>query len=140
MLTSLIRKAKCDYLINTLEEGAGNSKKTWSVVNDLLGRKRSSNSNLFVHQGRNLTDSLDIVEEFNNYFSNVAEILAQPIEDPRISYERYLPEPVHFSFYLRSTSCAEINTIITSMKKKSSGHDDVSISIIKECKEVVTPF
>ena len=99
MLTSLIRKAKNDYLINTLKEGAGNSKKTWNVVNDLLGRKRNSNSNVFVHQGRNLTDSLHIAEEFNNYFSNLAENLAQRIENFRISYERCLTEPVHFFLF-----------------------------------------
>ena len=140
MLTSIIREAKSKNNKNTLEKNKGDAKKTWEMLNNLLGKDRKRNADTYVNQGVNLTDSFDIADGFNNYFSSVAENLAERIEEPRTHFSNYLPPPVPFSFYLRPTTSVEISNIITTMKKKSPGYDDVNISIIKECKEVVIPF
>lgn len=140
MLTSIIRKFKDNYYINFLNESEGNCEKQWKVINDLLNRNKKISTNVFVSQGVNITDNCVIAEGFNNYFCYVADDLVGQLGESRIPFDRSLPQPVPFSFYLRPTTCSEISSIIFSIKKKSPGHDDVNIRVIIECKEIVRIF
>ena len=140
MLTSVIRTAKENHYKSTLKENSSNAKGTWKIVNDLLGRKCKVNPVSFISQGEATSDNVSISEGFNEYFCNVANTLAQNIEDTPTSFDSYLPQPVSFSFYLRPTSRHEINSVINNLKMTSPGFDDIHIKVIKACKEEISPF
>ena len=132
MLTSIIKIAIVN--MSTLKDNARNPSKTWQIINDILKRKNRSNCKSFIVQGKSITDNQEIANGFNDYFCNIANKLAQSIEVPQKHFKDYLPPSVPFSFYFRPTNQHEVGNIIDSMKKKSPGHDDISISVIKACK------
>ena len=70
----------------------------------------------------------------------MAHNLAQQIEDSEISFKRYLPHSTPFSFFLRPTNFQEVNTVISNLKNSSPGHDGIHINVIKECKDIISPF
>lgn len=141
LLTALIKTARNNYYKSTLNENTGNPAKTWQIVNDILGRKtKSKECESFTVQGEPISDKQEIANEFNNYFCSVADNLTQTIGDQHPSFENYLPPSTPFSFYFRPTNHHEIDKIINSMKKKSPGHDDISITVIKACTQEITPF
>ena len=104
MLTSVIREAKENYRKSMLKENAGNTKGTWKILNDLLGKRQKSGPTSFIFKGESISDSNLIAKGFNDYFSNIGSKLAQDIEEPSIPFHRHLPQPPLFSFYLRPTT------------------------------------
>lgn len=68
-----------------------------------MGRNKRSNSTTLVINNESVSDAFKIAEGFDNYFSCVAENLAQDVEEIDPSYELF------YSFYLRSTTLHEIN-------------------------------
>lgn len=140
MLTTLIRKAKENHYKYKLEN-AGDSKRKWEVINDILGRKcKTSIPSSFVFHGRTTENDYEIGEGFNDYFCNIASTLAESIQPTDSSFEDYLPEPVPYSFAYILTSATEIEEVIKSLKIASPGHDDIHIKVIKECSEEISQF
>ena len=139
-LTTVIRAAKQNYYQNKLNKDADNSKKIWRTIDTLLGRKQCKPSSSFVHNNTSLNDPQDVVEAFNHHFSSIGNSLAVNSRDTQSSYKDYMPPPVPFSFFLRPTTQSEIDSIISSIKGFSSGHDDINTTIIKECSDLISPF
>ena len=55
-------------------------KKTWSFINNSLNRnKKKNNSTEFNVNDQTITDENHITEEFNNYFINIGNKLAEKI-------------------------------------------------------------
>ena len=105
-----------------------------------MGKKNKMIPTSFTCQGENITESFSIAKLFNEYFCDVANNLAQNIENTTLSFKNYLPQPVIYSFYLQPASCEEINDVIYKLRLTSSGVDDVHMKVIKACKEEMSPF
>ena len=54
-------------------------KKTWSVINSVLGRKKGKQLFKLSVDGVEIKDEVKIANEFNDYFSNVAKNLVDKI-------------------------------------------------------------
>ena len=69
-----------------------NVKKTWNVINSVLGRKKEEQLFKLRIDGKDINDEVEIANEFNNYFSNVAENLVNkiPTNNSRRKYWEYL--------------------------------------------------
>ena len=69
-----------------------NVKKTWNVINSVLGRKKEKQLFKLRVAGKDINDEVEIANEFNNYFSNVAENLVNkiPTNNSRRKYWEYL--------------------------------------------------
>ena len=140
-LTSVIRSAKNEYFKSKLQASAGNSKKTWHIVNSLLGKSdHSSNPHYITFHEQHISNDTEIAENFNHYFSNIASQLAGQIQQPEVHFKSYLPETAQFSFYLRPALLSEIKTIISNLKSSSAGFDDISIDVVKKCTNEISPF
>ena len=55
-LRDLLRMAEEDYQVNRLRTINSNSKKTWKVLNGMLGRQRKDISRHFLIDGREVSD------------------------------------------------------------------------------------
>jgi len=67
-----------------------------------------------------------MANEFNNYFANIASLLAQKIPNSRYSFKKYLNPPLYNSFGLIPTSSDEIiNLSKTIHSTHSRGPDDI---------------
>ena len=94
----------------------------------LLPTKSNSNMpNSLAVNDSSITDLADMAEEFNKYFADIGERLANSIYniDPN-DFLSYLKNPCLSSIYLQPVSPQEICTIINSLKQnKANGHDDI---------------
>ena len=80
-VTKLIRKSKNQHYKNKLLECAGDSRSTWKIINDLMNKNKSRDSNLsnnFDSFNSNINTN-DVVNSFNNHFSSVGPMLAREI-------------------------------------------------------------
>ena len=120
--------AKKLYYHHKLNEYSDNPKKTWDVLRTLLPTKSNSNMpNSLTVNDSSIADPADIAEEFNKYFADIGERLANSIYniDPN-DFLSYLKNPCLSSIYLQPVSPQEICTMINSLKQnKANGHDDI---------------
>lgn len=140
-LTSVIRSAKENYYKLKLENSSGNAKKTWDIINAIMGKSNSYKlPDSMSFQDNVSRDKKEIAESFNEYFCNIANYLAMNIQEPLFPYTDYLPEPVPFSFFLCPTSTVEVKTITSNLKLTAAGFDDINMKVITACINEIAPF
>jgi hypothetical protein len=134
-LTSLIRISRRNYYTDKLEESKHDTKQTWNVLNNILGRHtRTPISSRFKVGNSHITDPQTIANQFNNYFTNVGSNLARDIPAVNIDYNHFLKNvasPCN-SLFLTPTDSDEVVKICSTLKSSSStGHDDIKPDIVK---------
>ena len=97
-----------------------NAKSIWKVINKIL-KLNSKKQNYFQieNNGTKLSDSTEIANAFNDYFSSVTPSLAELIPDVGIDPQSYLSRNPH-SFAYSEVDSAEIRKQILSFKSKPS--------------------
>jgi hypothetical protein len=137
VLNSLRRNSKQNYFGNLLNEYKHDIRKTWKVLNTIIGRNndKSSISENFLIDNISVNDPKKIADGFCHYFTNVGKTLAANIPNVGINPQTYLSKQKHVknSIYLNPTSPDEIAKIIKSLKQsKSSGKDNISNVFLKK--------
>ena len=84
----VVREAKFKYYNELLDKSKKNPKKTWSIVNEVTGRKRKNQEEIGEINQKN--DPKEKAEEFNKHYSKVPENLAKKIPKPKKSFESYM--------------------------------------------------
>ena len=132
-LNVTLRLAKQNYFSNLLDKEKHNMRNTWKILNSILRTSKKPMSNKFVKNNVTLTDSNEIANEFNKYFSSIGPTLASSIKHTGNDYNSYLRH-THFSStcFLQPTDEEEIAKIIKKLgNKKSPGHDNIKSDLIK---------
>ena len=143
-LNHLIKCAKRKYHSGKIAECAGDSKKTWQIINEIRGKKRREIKPNFVIDNERVTSRRVIANEFNKYFASIASNLneAYSTDFLRItslpSFTDYLPTSISSSVYLRDCDCQEIKEIISELKNGKSS--DIPIHVIKKSCTVIAPY
>ena len=77
------RQAKQFYYDNLLQKYGGNVRKTWTFLNELIGRSKHkcAISDIFMIDGSKVEDKARISDEFCRYFFTVGETCANNIPD-----------------------------------------------------------
>ena len=98
--TKLIRKARKIYYKSKFNEFSSDCKKTWSLINSVLGRggRKDNIPEYFHSNGRILDNSFDIAEGFNDFFSSIGPELASTIPPSNKPFTDYLSEEVTENF------------------------------------------
>ena len=79
-----------------------------------------------------IRDDAEISNHFNTYFSTIAENLVKKIPWTTAKFADFLPQPTLNTIFFKPTSAEEIQSIITTMKPKSSCDiDDNPSKVIK---------
>ena len=112
-----------------------NGEKTWETISEILknkNKKKTVTDTFITSNGVPCTDSTDIANNFNIYFTTVGNTLAanlpQTDNDP-IELIESNPD----NFFCIPTTPAEINNIIIHSKsKKSTGFDNIDSYIVKQ--------
>lgn len=137
-----IRLAKNKYYKTYFEQYSSNSRKQWQLLNSLLNRQKSktTTTKLQDDNGTVISNPADVAEQFNNYFSTIAEKLKEQIHNntnplgPTHSYQSHLKDPVVNSIYLQPSHPGEITETINSLKLKTTS--DTNIGALKAAAEV----
>ena len=70
-----------------------NIKKTWNVINDAIGKNKSTQSSFLkaiIYKTKTITDVHLIANHFNSYFTEIGPNLANKIEKSSINFEGYI--------------------------------------------------
>jgi hypothetical protein len=94
-----IRGAKKLYFTSKLRENAGNPKKTWETLNEILGKSRNSESVKSLNiNGMSSSNPADIANHFNTFFTAVGQQISNsvpPVEknpEEFVNYDRDIPD------------------------------------------------
>ena len=95
-------------------------------------RQRSNPRTVFYHNDKEVPDSLEIVNHFCNFFSNIGPNLAQKILKTNVSPQSYLSGEFSDSIFIDPISETELITITKNFQAaKSPGYDNITMSVIQ---------
>ena len=91
LYNTLIRKSKKLHLSDKLFRNRKNPKKTWEIFNEAISKKKPNTKISEIESGNvtHVDDSI-IAEEFNKFFVNIGQNIANSIENVNIKPEDYL--------------------------------------------------
>ena len=102
-----IEETKKIYYHTTFSAYKNNLKKTWSMINDTLHKKKNCNDfpTEFIINNESITDPIQISNILNNYFANVALDLASNInlKNNLQNFSDYLDKPSNIDFTFEPT-------------------------------------
>jgi hypothetical protein len=131
------RTAKQNHYKDLFHKYKHDIKKTWGVINSLIGRTndKSSISNTFKIANQNITNHDQIANEFCKFFTNIGMTYASEIPDPTFPHNHYMRNRNPINMFMAPTDTQEIITCIDSLKRKhSSGHDNITSALLKDIK------
>ena len=110
-INHLIKLSKRRYYNEYFDLHKNNSKKTWSGIKRIISLKHNPSfvpSKLIINNFE-ITEVTRIANEFNTYFANIGNMLANEIPSAHVSPSSYLPPfPQTVSFFLFPTCSSEI--------------------------------
>ena len=120
----------------------GNLRKTWSVIKHLINRgKKCQIQSKFIHNGRPVTDSLEITNVFNEFFVNVGPTLASKIPSSDISPTVFLKDKVLNTIQLKPVTEEELRKIVLALKDSACGYDKLDPKCVKlSCPYIINPL
>ena len=132
-LISELRNTEIIYYINQLEIHKNDSKKSWKIFKNIIGKDSLSSKRKlkFTINNETVNDSQIIATEFNNFFTSIGPALADKITcsvDP-ISYV----DTIINSIVITYVSYMDVKNTILSLKNSSPGYDEFSAFIAKQC-------
>lgn len=130
----LCRAAKKQYYHSKFTEFSMDGKKTWQLVNTVLGRtfNKCTLPEKFVSNGKVLSGDYEIAEGFNNFFSDIGPSLANKIPESKLSFADFLNNRVDNSFTFQNVTPEVLLFALDKMKNKnSSGNDNISTNLLK---------
>jgi hypothetical protein len=116
----VIRGAKKLYFTSKLRDNAGNPKKTWQTLNEILGKSRSTESVKSLNiNGVSSSNPAEIANHFNTFFTGVGQQISNnvpPVEkqpEDFINYGREIPD-----LLLQSTTPEHIKKLLKVFSRK----------------------
>ena len=138
------RTSRQQYYDNLLQNYKHDIRKTWRVINNLIGKTNEKNtiSESFEIDGINITNKDKIANEFCNFFTNIGLKYANDIPNSIHRYDHYLKNKNNTNMFMAPTDQNEIIRMIDLLKRKhSSGHDNISSALLKDIKsEIAKPL
>ena len=132
ILAKCIRNAKKLYYHSQLHTHKSNPAKTWNIIRDIIktNKDNSSTSELYI-QGNTVTDKKQIVFEFNKYFSEIGNKLANNLKNNTNNYEKYLLNEIPSKFTFKNVNEHDINAVFKELHpKNSAGYDGISTKLL----------
>ena len=124
-----------DKFNNNLQD----TKSTWKVINKILKPSYKKQNDFQIENNcTKLSDSTEICNDFNDYFSSVAPSLAAQIPDVGIEPLSYLARNPH-SFVYFEVDSAEVKKQILSFKSKPSNIKSIPSFTYKCIVDVLSP-
>ena len=133
LLDSVIRKAKDIYYGIKIDNCQADSRKLWSLLNEVIDRKqcRHKMPSNFIVNGKTVQNKKNIANAFNNYFASIGKSMADDL--PTVDgYEEYLRSNYIEEFFLLAVEEKEVESIMRHQQPKlSCGIDTINNRIVK---------
>ena len=126
-LNNILRQAKRDFYHSQLELANNNMKKTWSILQDLIGTRgaRPRGPESLLINNVSVTNPEQIAHEFNLHFSSIGRKVASALPpsdvSPRSLMRGHFPNSMFFSPVIEP----ELTACLKGLKRSSSGSDNI---------------
>ena len=140
-LNHLLKISKRSYYNNYFLQNTKDSKRIWNGIKKIVHFRSKNNHNInkIIENDTVMTDSKEIANAFNKYFSTIGVNLADKIENVDKSPMDYLKTPIPTSFYVFPVEAPEIEREISCLKdNKSTGPFSAPIKVLKSIKKVIS--
>lgn len=133
--------AKKKYLQEYIHNEQSDSKALWAQVKDLCNDRKPEPDVQFAELlDDEISDSTDVAEKFNNYYTSLGRSYAEKIQSPK-----KIPPEIPFlshSFFISPTDPTEVEKIIAELKsKKAVGFDGLRAETLKRIRrEIAQPL
>jgi hypothetical protein len=120
---TLLRQSKQKYYADNLNKNTHNSKRTWQLLKEAanLNKDRAKIDKIKNNDGTLLTDSGEIANEFNDFFSKIGVEISESVKQTTVRPEDFMPElPDITELDLGTVNQAHICDIIKSLQPKNS--------------------
>ena len=136
--SNLVKKAKSKYFSENLDANKSDPRKTWRLINELQSRQSKSTKVSQVKTGNQVfTSPGDIVEAFNNHFTNIGQSLAQEIPCTDIDPLGYV-NPVDGVFSFQWINLQKVIKLPKAIDvRKATGLDKIPNRPLKLANDVV---
>ena len=132
-VVAIIRRSKTLHYQKYFTENAGNIKKTWSGIKNIINIRSTATSMpaAMMIDKKVTSNPTDIAEGFNSYFSSIAEKLLPKTHPGSKHFSAYLQNPLQSNFTFRPTDTVEVMSIIDSLGSESSGPFSIPTGIFQ---------
>lgn len=141
-LHSLIRKTKNDYYQNKITQAGNDYKKIWKIINDITGStkktKQIENISIKSENNDNINNNKEKAEEFNIFFTNLGENMANKIHKvvPAVNFLKN--DKVENNIFFKPVTKNEVTILISKLKNSSApGPDKLTATTIKNINEYI---
>jgi len=134
----LKRSAKQNFYNEQFQKYKKDSKRTWGVINTLIGRHndKTTVSATFKVNNTIISEKEQIANEFCNFFTNIGSKYANEIPKSKFSDTHFMGKKTPSSMLMAPTDYLEIEKTIDLLKRKnSSGHDSFTTALLKDIKK-----
>ena len=141
-INNKVKITKASYYHNSFIQSEGNSRRTWKAINNFMSRRRN---NQLVKEVKvndiSIGNSNVISNTFKEHFATTGPKLACEIPSTSNEVSTYLNNfPVNFNkFSFRPTTSSIVFTHLNRLSKtKSTGLDNISAKLIRECADIIS--
>ena len=132
-----VKKAKNKYFTDQFNAYKTNMKRSWSLLNHLMGKNKSKQQIVSIMDGdTEITESIDIANKFADYFSNIGVNLENNLYQNDSSPTANIDRNPH-SFYLFPVTSNECSNVISNLKLTRTHLNQIPVSIFKSVKDIV---
>ena len=141
-LTRVIENAKSMQMINDFDECAGDSTKTWKVINRYLKKSKGKSEEIISLKNENgsiISDPKTVANKLNSHFVNKRINLASKLPPSQISIFKSMGSRVSNTIQSTSTSTDEVAKFIKELQTNKA-YEGLSPKAIKWLEEELTPI
>jgi len=128
-----LRNAKKLYYQGLIEKNKGNSKRTWQILNEMLGRENHKScyvKSLNVN-GSLLTDEQQIASGLNEFFTSIGANLEQTIPISNSDPTAYIHDDIQDTCFLNPVSPVTVQNVLREMKASGGSEQAISAKVLK---------
>ena len=135
---------KNSFSLNKVLENKNDCRKTWQIINELLGKTKFSIKPSFIIDNEKVTNRRVISNKFNEYFNSIASKLNDTLSDNVISdsqftsFEDFLAPSVSKTIYLEDCSPTELLDLISDLDNNKAS--DIPVRVVKKSAHIIAPI
>ena len=144
-LKKVIKSAQSLDLKKEFDECAGDSAKTWKVLNKIFKQGKNEHQSKTIQlkneQGQIISDPKVVADKLNTHFVTKRLNLAEKLPPSNLPFDKYMGPRMSNCIPLTDITVEEITKIIDKLRaNKASGHDRISPKIVKWLGEALAPI
>ena len=109
-IVTLCRQRKINFYQNFFQRNLQNAAEVWKGINSIVSiKKQMSSATITLNiNGEDTSDPKKVTQEFNSFFTSIAENIKKGIPKSSKNFRNFLKNPNPHSLYLSKISCQEV--------------------------------